>query len=643
MVENLSYYRRKNHMIKKIIWILVSCLMVLSSILASCGTTETTGDVEEDEGDDKVIITETETDTGTTDGDGDGVQPSSDDPQYGGTITIRDISEPTCCDSFANKMMTGGPVILYVYEQLLAFDWPRGPAGTGEFTNNAVASPEAQMYGELIERVEKPDPETWILTVRQGVHYQDTGTEAGKLVGGREMTAEDVAWAFERNVHSPDGAIQVLQPRCAAAFTVEQTGPWEVTFTTPVQPITAQWWVIEGGGYAFMYPPELVETYGSINGWENSVGTGPWILEDWVTATSISYRRNSNYWDVNPVGPGKGDKLPYADKVKRLIIPDSSTALAALRTGRIDMYGAVTYDIAEELWRSAPDLEYLEYLGSGFGEAHAFNLRLDAPTKPWARTENGKKVRQALMLAIDYDTIVNDYFSGKATKDTVLVNENFKGAGYVPLSSMSDSVQELYSYNPEKAKQLLTEAGYPNGFKTEVLVPSAPTDMADQASIVKNMWAEIGVEMEIVPIEGSMLTPMVTRSFEWDDMFYGTFQGGTVGSFGFSLYTYLGYYRGDNRPQFASRTDPDGAPDPFIEANFATMMENIYVNWPAAYKAVENIKPYLIENAFKIPFPQPFSYQFWWPWMKNTYGQGQVGTFLKYYWVDQKLKRELGY
>ena len=148
--------------------------------------------------------------------------------QYGGTITIRDISEPTCCDSFANKMMTGGPVILYVYEQLLAFDWERGPAGTGEFTNNAVASPEAQMYGELVERVEKPDPETWILTIRQGVHYQDTGTEAGNLVGGREMTAEDVAWAYERNVHSPDGAIQVLQPRVAAAFEIEQTGPWEV-------------------------------------------------------------------------------------------------------------------------------------------------------------------------------------------------------------------------------------------------------------------------------------------------------------------------------------------------------------------------------------------------------------------------------
>jgi peptide/nickel transport system substrate-binding protein len=606
-------------MTKRILWMLMSCLMVLSLVVVSCGGDEDTN--------------------GTTKPDG----TSSDEPQYGGTITIRDGVDPTCCDSFANKMMSGGPVILYVYEQLLSFDWSRGPAGTGEFTNNAVASPEAQMAGELVESVEKPDPETWILTIRQGVHYQDTGTEAGDLVGGREMTADDIVWAFERNVHSPDGAIQVLQPRVAAAFEIEKTGPWEVTFTTAVQPITAQWWVIEGGGYAFMYPREIVDTYGDLNDWKNSVGTGAWIMEDWVPATSISYRRNPNYWGINPVGPGKGDQLPYADSVKRLIIPDASTALASLRTGKIDMYGPATYDVYEELRGSAPDLDYLEYLGSGFGEAHAFNLRLDDPTKPWALNENGKKVRQALMMAIDYDTIVNDYFTGKADKDTVLVNRNFEGVGYVPLSSMSESVQQLYSYNPEKAKQLLAEAGFPDGFKTDVIVPGAPVERSEEVAIIKNMWAEIGVDLEIVPIEASMIAPLVTRSFEWDDMFYGTFQGGTVGSFGFSLYTYLGYYRGDNRPQFASRTDPEGTPDPFIEENFATMMENIYVNWPAAYKEVENLRPYLIENAFKIPFPQPFSYTFWWPWMKNTHGQGQAGFFMKYYWVDQDLKQEMGY
>jgi len=603
---------------KKVIWVVVSCLMVLSLIMASCGPAEEEGVVEEEE-------------------------EASGKPQYGGTLTVRDVSDPLCCDSFANKMMTGGLVLWWSYEQLLKFDWSRGPAGTGEFTNNAVASPEAQMGGELAESVVKPSPEVWILNIRQGVHYQDTGTEAGDLVGGREMTADDVAWAYERNVHSPDGAIQVLQPRCAEAFKVEKTGDWQVTFTTPVQPITAQWWVIEGGGYGYMYPREIVETYGDLNDWHNTVGTGPWILDDWVKGTSITFRRNPNYWGINPVGPGKGDQLPYIDKVVRLIIPDTSTALAALRTGQLDFYGPTTSDTFEELRGSAPDLEYLEYLGDGFGNAHAVNFNLADPTKPWARTPEGKKVRQALMLAIDYDSIIDDYFNGKAEKDTVLVNRNFEGVGYKPLSTMSNSVQELYSYNPEKARQLLTEAGFPDGFRAEVLVPTVPTDMADQASIIKDMWSKVNVTLDINPTEGAALTAMVTRSFEWNDMFYGTFSGGTVGSFGFSLYTYFGYYRGDNRPQFASRTDPNGEPDPIIEAAFTKTQDNIYVNWPAAYKAVEEIRPYLIENAFKVPFPQPYTYNLWWPWVKNTYGQGAVAYFLKYYWIDQALKTEMGY
>jgi len=625
---------------KKIVWVVVSCLMTLSLIIASCGGGEETGGTVKEEGTGQTVTVGAEEEEGAAREEE--VEAPSDQPQYGGSLVVRDLSDPLCCDSFANKMMTGGLVLWWSYEQLLKFDWARGPAGTGEFTNLAVASPEAQMGGELVESVEKPSPEVWVLNIRQGVHYQDTGTEAGDLVGGREMTADDVVYAYERNVHSPTGAIQVLQPRCAAAFTIEKTGPWQVTFTTPVQPITAQWWVIEGGGYGYMYPPELVETYGNLNDWHNTVGTGPWILEDWVPSTSVTFRRNPNYWGINPVGPGKGDQLPYADRVKRLIIADSSTAQAAVRTGKLDFYSA-NYDGFEEMLRTAPEMEYLEYLGDGFGNAHGVNFKLDDPTRPWARTEDGKKVRQALMMAIDYETIIRDYFNGKAEMDTVLVNRNFEGAGYQPLSTMSDEVQELYSYNPEKARQLLSEAGYPDGFAAELLVPSVPTDIADQASIIKDMWEDIGVTINLNPTEGSALIAMVTRSFAWDDMFFGTFAGGTVGSFGFSLYTYFGYYRGDNRPQFASRTDPNGEPDPIIEAAFTRTQDNIYVNWPEAYKAVEDIRPYLIENAFRVPFPQPYMYNMWWPWVKNTYGQGQVPYFLKYYWVDQALKTEMGY
>ena len=158
------------------------------------------------------------------------------------------------------------------------------------------------------------------------------------------MTADDVVATYERNIHGPNSAMGVLQPRVAAAMTIEKTGPWQVTMNTPVQPVTAQWWVIEGGGFGVMYPIELVEKYGDINNWHNAVGTGPWIIEDWVVGSSVTYRSNPTYWGTNPVGPGKGDKLPYADKVRRLVIPDASTYLAAVRTAKIDLISALEYD-----------------------------------------------------------------------------------------------------------------------------------------------------------------------------------------------------------------------------------------------------------------------------------------------------------
>jgi peptide/nickel transport system substrate-binding protein len=245
------------------------------------------------------------------------------------------------------------------------------------------------------------------------------------------------------------------------------------------------------------------------------------------------------------------------------------------------------------------------------------------------------------MYATDFNALVNDYYKGKAEIDMILVDPTFTGAGYKPLSTMSDSVQGLFKYNPEKAKQLLKDAGYPSGFKAEILVPNAAS-FIDQMAIIKGMWSKAGVDINIVPKETAVLTSMVTQTFNWTDMFYGA-AGGSVGSFGFSVYTYFGYYRGDNRLQFASRTDPNGKPDPIIEAAFETTQKNLYVNWPAAYKAIDDVRPYLIEQAFKIPFPQPFLTNFRWPWVKGTYNQGADAQFFKYYWIDQDLKKSMGY
>jgi len=83
------------------------------------------------------------------------------------------------------------------------------------------------------------------------------------------------------------------------------------------------------------------------------VGTGPFIVTDFVTDSSVTAVKNNKYWMKNPVGPGKGDQLPYVERVKVMIVPDASTRYAALRTGKVDHIVPISYDDANELRKSA--------------------------------------------------------------------------------------------------------------------------------------------------------------------------------------------------------------------------------------------------------------------------------------------------
>ncbi|MEE8418807.1 MAG: ABC transporter substrate-binding protein [Dehalococcoidales bacterium] len=635
---------------KNFTMILVSCLIALSFVVVACGQAADTdvtrgpGIVVSEEEKEKEAVEEEEKEAVEEEEEEEVVDPTR--PRYGGTITVRTNVDPSCCDSAAGHMMAGALILGYSHEQLLDFDWARGKAlgGTGEFDVRAVSAPEGYMGPGLVESVEITAPGVWVFQVRQNMHWQPVDNPGGDIMGGRLVTMDDILSSYDRMIHGEGSAMQRLQPRVANAMVFEQTGPWELTVLTPVQPITAQWWVLEGGGFAILQPTDIIEQFGNIDDWRMQVGTGPWMLTDYVASSQATYIRNPIYYLENPIGPGKGDQLPYADKLRRLVIPDGSTTFAALRTGKLDVLGGagVPREDALQIISTAPGIEYNSYLPSGFGAGKAVNFNFTDPTKPWALTDNGRKVRQALMLATDYDSIVNDLYDGEAQMEMILTDPNFEGVGYVPLDELDQSVQDLFSYDVAKAKALMAEAGYPDGFKAKVLVPTVPGVRADEVSLLAGMWDAIGVELDIEVTDATALTSMVTRTFDWDDMIYGT-AGTSPGSFAFSLYTYVGYYRGDNRLQFASRLDENAPEDPIIEGYFDTMSENLYTNWPAVYEAVEQLRPYLIEQAFKIPFPTPLVYTLWWPWLKNTGGMGEAGVNIKYFWVDQDLKKSMGY
>jgi peptide/nickel transport system substrate-binding protein len=547
---------------------------------------------------------------------------SEEKPEYGGTITTVPIGPIVDFDTTIGR--DGSATDVYVNQQLLPLDWTRGPAGSG-VTNFATggSSVEDHQGSGIAESWKMPEPGSWVLQIRQGVHWQSVNSDAGRLMGGREMTVDDIIFSFKRQQESPDSWLNASQPNVSKQSTIEKTGTWEVTIKTPIDHWTSFLWLVHGAGSFRVYPPEVFRKYGNMGDWRNQVGTGPFMFIDYVQDSSVTYVKNPTYWEKDPVGPGKGNQLPYIDVFKQLIIPDLSTRLAALRTGKFDYLGDVVYEDWQTLTRGNPDLQFLSYMT---GQPWVIGMRRTDAGKPFSNV----KVRQALMLATDFEAFKNDLFKGQADIDIYPVN-NQVSALYQPLGEMPQVVQDLFKYNPDKAKALLAEAGYPNGFKTTILVQNS-AERIDELSVFKEMWSKIGVDVSIDVREPAVFTGIAFARSHQDMIYRSMFQT-------FSIQLFLSGLRGTSTFNSSFVNDPAGS-DAYIEQRYQDLQTYIFRDTPRAYNAYKELKPYVLEQAFYIPRPTPFTYTIWWPWVKNYYGQGS--SFIQYFWIDEGLKREMG-
>ena len=201
-----------------------------------------------------------------------------------------------------------------------------------------------------------------------------------------------------------------------------------MTFTCKKDSLRAWHWLAHGGGYHFLFPPELWEKCPNLQDWRNSVGTGAFMLDDYVPNSSITLVKNPKFWNKNPLGAGRGDSLPYIDGIKMLFLPDISTRLAALRTGKADQLDAVTSDDAVSLKQTTKELKSAEFLP---GTVMVIGMRLDKPDVPY----KDQNVRQTLMLALDFKGISQVVYGGKAEILAYPINNTFKRA-YVPMEQL---------------------------------------------------------------------------------------------------------------------------------------------------------------------------------------------------------------
>jgi len=526
----------------------------------------------------------------------------------------------------AQLLSPGGPGGGFTFEQIAVGDWTKSLSAGGKI-DFAVPSSAFETFGpeSIAESWTMPSPGVWVFKVRQGVHWAlDPNNEASRLMNGREMTADD--WVSNWNYLSgPSGSLKANQPVVVATTTVEKTGPWEVTIKHSKQLIDAWLWVETGGGCYNLLPPEVVKKYGNVGEWRNVVGTGPFMIADFVPGSAITYKRNPNYWGKDPAGPGKGNQIPYIDGLKILIIPDVSTRVAALRTAKIDVMNGMETGDAKSIMQTTPGLKDRGYFNS---QPYSVAMRTDKPDLPF----KDKRVRQALLYATDLNAMAQQLYGGDSKLFTWPVDSEMTPDLYIPLEQLPQNVQDLYKYNPDKAKALLKEAGYPNGFKTKMVAWANGVD-TDTAAIYKAMWAKVGVDVTIDPKETGVFNSIM-YSKGYDETFLRW--GWTFWSAQYMMAKFHSESNFDN----ASYVDIPNGSDPFIDGIYERVSANIFVDWGKANQALKELTPYVLEQAYYIPRPSPRLYNFWWPWVKNMSGEPQ-SLFMKYHWIDQDLKSQV--
>ena len=401
-------------------------------------------------------------------------------PEYGGTLTHAGVLEPPNADAMIGSHAVGYAVS-GVVEKLGIANW-----GMARSVNNLKNEYllEDQFTGALAESWEQPDPSTIIFHIRSGVRWHDKAP-----MNGRELTAEDVVYNLERyrTADQPSRLDELPYESITATdrYTVEvklQDPPFDTLLALIDDPI------------GFINAPEVIEQHGDVADWRNLVGTGPFMLTDWVEGSSLTWVKNPDYWGHDEKYPE--NRLPYVDEVVKLIIPDQATRVSAMRTGKVDYLGHnanspfFTVDAVESLQRTNPELRVNAYHFRA-GESAAFNV-----TKP---PFDDIRVRHAIQMAIDLETINTTYYKGWMRPEPMGTIQPFTGFA-IPFAEWPEEVKQYYRYDPEAAEKLLDEAGYPRGadgirfrIGDTVLSPAS----IGHHEIVQGYLAEIGVEVAI--------------------------------------------------------------------------------------------------------------------------------------------------
>ena len=615
----------------KFIWLGLSILLVAAMLLASC-TTKTTSSTTATTTTSKTTST-TKTTTTTTTTNPITTTPTNTTatgnwwdslgtPQYGGTMVLSSNTSFANFDPYQSELLVN--CMSGYMGELFTDIWTEDPS---VYTYNTSFRPYQYVGGDLAESWEFTDPSTFVVHVRQGVYWQNIPP-----ANGREFTASDVVFHYDRLYGLGDGYTKMSPYLLTGAnfkSLISVTNPtgtndvifkWSTSnpeFIYETMESTAQCNCIEN--------PEAVQQWGNLTDWHHAIGTGPFILRDFVDGSSSILVKNPDYWRYDERYPQ--NPLPYVDSVKFLVMPNSSTAMAALRTGKIDMVSGTTLSDAKNMQETNSQI-----LQVSIPLASTYTIDPRNDKAPYTDI----RVRVALQEAIDLPTIAETLYAGTCSPyPSTTISSSLTGWAYT-YQQWPSALQAQYAYNPTNAKQLLAAAGYSNGFNTDI-VASTSFDL-NLLQIVQDYFAKIGVIMDIKTMDNASWVNVLNAGKQ-DQLAY--VQG--IGLTTPPLISITHWMTGNP-------TDQIHISDPVYNAFYTNALASNNID--DIQKIVIEQQEYCAQQQFDISLLTPNSFDLYWPWLKGYSGQagalrvgntgpGHLGFYAARFWIDQNMKHSM--
>ena len=361
--------------------------------------------------------------------------------------------------SATGEPVYGGSVVVGVQQDIDSLDPHKATAaGTKEILFNIFEGlVKVDENGSLINAVASDHKIS-----DDGLVYTFTLRENVKFHNGNKVTAEDVKYSLERASGLLDGTALISTLKTIQSVDIVDEQTVQVTVGSANTELI----------YSFV--AAIIPAGSGEDAEGTPIGTGPFSFASYKPQEGIVVKKHADYWQ---------EGLPYLDEVTFKIINSPDTALIDLRGGSIDIYPYLTDSQASELKDS------FQILAAPSNVVQALFLNnAEAPL-------DNVKVRQAICYALDKDSVNEFVMGGNSTPVSSAMLPTLKEF-YVELNDMYGTGAYF-----EKAKQLLTEAGYPNGIDLEITVPSNYEVHVQTAEVIAEQLKAAGINAKINPVE----------------------------------------------------------------------------------------------------------------------------------------------